>query len=442
MQITFGQRVLLGLYALVLHLAFPVTLYHLVWRGLRQREYLRRWTERYGWLDGKLDLHDAIWVHAVSVGEVIAARPLVEGLLARHPERPLLVTTITPTGSERVRALWGDRVHHVYLPYDLRQMVRRFLDRARPSLAVIVETEIWLNLYVECERRGIPLMMVNARLSERSLRGYLPVRSLARLAMQSVDLVAAQSRADAERLAQIGARRESIVVTGNLKYDLALPEGVHEQALLWRRGWGERRPVWMAASTHGPEEADVLAAHQAVLEQHPDALLLWAPRHPERFGPAAALAQEAGLSLRTRRGQRLPVADTQVFVVDTIGELLWFFAAADLAFVGGSLCPVGGHNVLEPAALGVPSVVGPHTFNFAEVSHRLGKAGGLLQVDDAAAMAAAVRALLDDPARCRVMGEHARAEVLALGGAVGRTLDLADEVLAGRREFGAGPAGN
>ena len=314
--------------------------------------------------------------------------------------------------------------------------------RLWPSLAVIVETEIWLNLYVECERRGIPLMMVNARLSERSLRGYLPVRSLARLAMQSVDLVAAQSRADAERLAQIGARRERIIVTGNLKYDLALPEGVHEQALLWRRGWGERRPVWMAASTHGPEEAGVLAAHQAVLEQHPDALLLWAPRHPERFGPAIALAQESGLSVRTRRGQRLPVADTQVFVVDTIGELLWFFAAADLAFVGGSLAPVGGHNVLEPAALGVPSVVGPHTFNFAEVSHRLGKAGGLLQVDDAAAMAAAVRDLLDDPARCRVMGEHARAEVLALGGAVGRTLDLADQVLAGRREFSAGPAGD
>lgn len=441
MQPTFGQRVLLGLYALVLHLAFPITLYHLVWRGMRQREYLRRWTERYGWLEGKLDLHDAIWVHAVSVGEVIAARPLVDGLLKRHPGRPLLITTITPTGSERVRALWGDRVHHVYLPYDLRAMVQRFLDRARPALAVIVETEIWLNLYVECERRGIPLMMVNARLSERSLRGYLPVRSLARLAMQSVDLVAAQSRADAGRLAQIGARSDRIIVTGNLKYDLALPEGVQEQGLLWRRGWGEDRPVWMAASTHGPEEADVLAAHQAVLEQHPDALLLWAPRHPERFGPVMALAQEAGLSVRTRRGQRLPVADTQVFIVDTIGELLWFFAAADLAFVGGSLCPVGGHNVLEPAALGVPSVVGPHTFNFVEVTRRLEQAGGVLQVADAAAMAGAVRALLDDPARCRGMGAKARAEVRALGGAVGRTLDLADQVLAGRRSFGAGTAG-
>ena len=185
MPLTFGQRVWLGLYSLVLHLAFPVTLYHLVWRGMRQRAYLERWGERYA-LGGTPSLEGAIWVHAVSVGEVIAARPLVDGLLARHPDRPLLVTTITPTGSERVRALWGNRVHHVYLPYDLRAMVRRFLDRARPALAVIVETEIWLNLYVECERRGIPLMMVNARLSERSLRGYLPVRSLARLAMQRV----------------------------------------------------------------------------------------------------------------------------------------------------------------------------------------------------------------------------------------------------------------
>lgn len=438
MHLTFGQRVLLGLYALVLHLAFPITLYHLVWRGMRQREYLRRWTERYGWLEGKLDLHDTIWVHAVSVGEVIAARPLVDGLLRRHPDRPVLVTTITPTGSERVRALWGDRVHHVYLPYDLREMVRRFLDRARPALAIIVETEIWLNLYVECERRGIPLMMVNARLSERSLRGYLPVRAAARLAMGTVDLVAAQSPADAQRLARIGAPADRIVVTGNLKYDLALPEGVHEQALLWRRGWGEQRPVWMAASTHGPEEEAVLAAHRAVLERHPDALLLWAARHPERFGPVSALAREAGLRVRTRQGQRLPVGDTQVFVVDTIGELLWFFAAADVAFVGGSLCPVGGHNVLEPAALGVPSVVGPHTFNFADVTQRLRKAGGVLQGADAEAVSRYVQQLIDDPARREAMGTAAREEVVALGGAVGRSLDLADQVLAGRRPAGAG----
>jgi len=433
MPLTLGQRVLLGLYALVLHLAFPVTLYHLLWRGFRQREYLQRWTERYAWLEGKLDLHDSIWVHAVSVGEVIAARPLVDGLLARHPDRPVLVTTITPTGSERVRALWGDRVHHVYLPYDLRSMVRRFLDRARPALAIIVETEIWLNLYVECARRGVPLMMVNARLSERSLRGYLPVRTLARVAMQSVDLVAAQSSADAARLAQIGARPDRIVVTGNLKYDLPLPEGVQEQALLWRRGWGEGRPVWIAASTHAPEEAMVLAAHQRLLGEHPDALLLWAPRHPERFAPVAELARDAGMAVRCRRAQRLPGQRTEIFVVDTIGELLWFYAAADLAFVGGSLCPVGGHNVLEPAALGVPSIVGPHIFNFTDVTGRLLEAGGVRQVGDAEALAEAVVGLMADPAQRGRMGGAARAEVRALAGAVERTLSLADRVLAGRR---------
>lgn len=429
MQLTFGQHALLGLYSLVLRLAFPVTLYHLVWRGMRQREYLQRWPERYAWLDGRLDLHDAIWVHAVSVGEVLAARPLVEALLAKYPERPLLLTTITPTGSERVRAIWGKRVHHVYLPYDLRSMVRRFLDRARPALAVIVETEIWLNLYVECDRRGIPLAMVNARLSERSLRGYLPVQSLARLAMQAVHLVAAQSATDAGRLARIGADPARTVVTGNLKYDLALPEGSARQALQWRAGWGARRPVWIAASTHAPEEEAVLALHARVLALHPDALLLWAPRHPERFAAVREAALAQGLLVRTRRAQRLPVAGTQVFVIDTMGELLGFFAAADVAFIGGSLCEVGGHNVLEPAALGVPSVVGPHTFNFAEVTRRLRDAGALVQVPDAGELGDAVLALLEDAPRRNQMGTAGRNQVAQLSGALGRTVDLLDGLL-------------
>jgi 3-deoxy-D-manno-octulosonic-acid transferase len=433
MPLTLGQRVLLGLYSLVLHLAFPVTLYHLVWRGMRQREYLRRWTERYGWIEDKLDLHDTLWVHAVSVGEVLAARPLVDALLAKYPERPLLVTTITPTGSERVRALWGDRVHHVYLPYDLRGMVRRFLDRARPALAVIVETEIWLNLYVECGRRGIPLVMVNARLSERSLRGYLPVQGLAKLAMRAVRLVAAQSNADATRLARIGADPARIHVTGNLKYDLAVPAGLEAQAVAWRTAWGTTRPVWIAASTHPPEEAAVLALHQRVLAAHPDALLLWAPRHPERFAPAAEALAAAGLSFATRRGDGLPGAGHQAFVIDTLGELLSFFAAADLAFVAGSLCEIGGHNVLEPAALGVPSVVGPHTFNFAEATRRLRDAGALVQAADAAALGDVVLALLEDPARRTRMGEAGRQQVGEHAGALGRTLDLLDDVLAGRR---------
>lgn len=433
MHLTFGQRVLLGLYSLVLHLAFPVTLYHLIWRGMRQREYLQRWTERYAWLDGKLDLHDTIWVHAVSVGEVLAARPLVDGLLAAHPGRPVLVTTITPTGSDRVRALWGDRVHHVYLPYDLRSMVRRFLDRARPALAVIVETEIWLNLYVECGRRGIPLMMVNARLSERSLRGYLPVKALARLAMQAVTRVAAQSNADAARLARIGADPARIQVTGNLKYDLTLPDGIAEQAGRWREAWGKQRPVWIAASTHPPEEDAVLEIHSRLLERHPDALLLWAPRHPERFAPVAESAAALGMRTATRRADTLPSPDTQVFVIDTLGELLRFFAAADVAFVGGSLCDVGGHNVLEPAALGVPSVVGPRTFNFAEATRRLRDAHALRQAPDATQVGDEVLALLDDPAGRALMGEAGRRQVSELSGALGRTLALVDQMLENRR---------
>jgi 3-deoxy-D-manno-octulosonic-acid transferase len=400
---------------------------------MRQREYLRRWTERYGWIEDKLDLHDTLWVHAVSVGEVLAARPLVDALLAKYPDRPVLVTTITPTGSERVRALWGDRVHHVYLPYDLRGMVRRFLDRARPALAVIVETEIWLNLYAECGRRGIPLVMVNARLSQRSLRGYLPVQGLAKLAMQSVRLVAAQSSADATRLARIGADPARIQVTGNLKYDLAIPAGLGAQALAWRTAWGATRPVWIAASTHPPEEDAVVALHQRVLAAHPDALLLWAPRHPERFAPVAGALAEAGLSVATRRGEGLPGPAHQAFVIDTLGELLGFFAAADLAFVAGSLCDVGGHNVLEPAALGVPSVVGPHTFNFAEATRRLRDAGALVQAADAAALGDEVLGLLADPARRAAMGGAGKQQVGEHAGALGRTLDLLDDVLAGRR---------
>ena len=432
MHLTFGQRVLLGLYSLVLHLAFPVTLYHLIWRGMRQREYLQRWPERYAWLDGKLDLHDTIWVHAVSVGEVIAARPLVDGLMAAHPDRPLLVTTITPTGSERVRAIWGDKVHHVYLPYDLRSMVRRFLDRARPAIAVIVETEIWLNLYVECGRRGIPLVMVNARLSERSLRGYLPVQALARLAMKAVTQVAAQSNADAARLARIGADPARVVVTGNLKYDLKLPEGIEAQAARWRQAWGQR-PVWIAASTHPPEEDAVLEIHARLLERHPDALLLWAPRHPERFAPVAESAAALGMRTASRRADALPSPDTQVFVVDTLGELLRFFAAADVAFVGGSLCDVGGHNVLEPAALGIPSVVGPRTFNFAEVTRRLRDANALRQAPDAAKVGDELLALLEDDAARVLMGNAGRRQVSELSGALGRTLALIEGLLENRR---------
>ena len=431
MHESWGHRALRGLYSLVIRLALPLSLYYLIWRGLRQREYLDRWSERFALYRGP-GLQRCLWVHAVSVGEVNVAAPLVAALRARAPETPVLVTTTTPTGSASVRALWGKDVHHVYLPYDLPGAVRNFLDHFQPRLAVVMETEIWPNLFAELRARAVPVLIANARLSERSLRGYRPIAALVRAALSNVDVVAAQSNADADRYRRLGAPAKRIHLTGNIKYDLPVPAGLATQAAGWRRGWGER-PVWIAASTHPEEEAAMLAAHRAVLQAHPRALLLWAPRHPERFGPVAADAERAGFKVATRRRDRLPAADTQVFVVDTLGELMAFFAAADQAFVGGSLQEIGGHNVLEPAALGVPALVGPHTFNFQEITDLLVAAGAVLRVRDAESLAQALATGFSDPARAAARGAAGRLRIAGERGALARTMDLVEPLLAQRR---------
>jgi len=425
---TPGRRLLLALYSALLWLLLPVTLYHLVWRGLRQREYLLRWSERYAQVDALPELPPgALWVHAVSVGEVNAAIPLVNALRQRHPGRPLLITTITPTGSARVRALWGDAVHHVYLPYDLHGMVRRFLERVRPALAVVIETELWPNLFVACARAEVPVVIANARLSERSLRGYRWLGPLIRLALSGVRLIAAQSEADAARFRVLAGDDVRIEVSGNLKFDQPLPQASREEALGWRQACGAR-PIWVAASTHAEEEAAVLDAHQRLREAHPDALLLWAPRHPERFDAVAARVVEAGLVLRRRSLERSPDARCEVFLIDSFGELPGFLAAGDVAFVGGSLCDVGGHNLLEPAALGVPVLSGPYTFNFAEISALLKDVGALEIVADAAQLASAIDWLLARPDQARARGRAGRLRIDRERGALARTLALIDEV--------------
>ncbi|HET8898831.1 MAG TPA: 3-deoxy-D-manno-octulosonic acid transferase, partial [Rhodanobacteraceae bacterium] len=267
------------LYTVVMYLGTPIIVYRLASRGLRYRDYFDRWRERFGFFpDPGID--SSIWVHAVSVGEVNAAAPLIEALLQRHAERPCVVTTITPTGSERVRQLFGERVFHVYLPYDLPASVRRFLARVKPRLGVIMETEIWPNLYYECAARKVPLVLANGRLSERSLRGYRPVWSLAREALRRARYVAAQSHADARRFMVLGAEPERVLVVGNLKFDMSVPAGARDAGRKLRDDWGAKRPVWIAASTHEGEELAVLEAHLAVLKRYPDALLLIAPRHP------------------------------------------------------------------------------------------------------------------------------------------------------------------
>ena len=422
MRADLTERVLRGLYSAALYLLVPVTLYHLVWRGFRQRAYFQRWDERYASYPQAMPAAP-LWLHAVSVGEVNAAAPLVDRLRALRPDLPLVITTITPTGSERVRALWGDAVIHVYLPYDLPGAVGRFLERFRPALALIVETELWPNLLFGCRDRGIPTYILNARLSARSLRGYRVLGPLIRRALGSVHRVAAQSEDDARRFLALGARPEALQVTGNLKFDMAEVDAAGFAAD-FGAALGAPRPVWIAASTHEHEEAAVLEAHRRLSATHPEALLLWAPRHPERFRAAAHGAREAGFTVACRSVDGWPASRTQVFVIDTLGELSRFYACAAIAFVGGSLQPIGGHNLLEPAATGTAILSGPHLHNFADIARRLREARAMRIVADAGALGLALRELFDDAAARQALADHA-ARLLAEGrGALARTLDL------------------
>jgi len=421
------ERLLRGLYSAALYLLVPITVYHLIWRGFRQPAYFQRWPERYA-IYRDTPYARTLWVHAVSVGEVNAALPLVQALRRGRPDLQLLVTTITPTGSERARALWGDQVEHVYLPYDLPGAVGRFLDHYRPIAALIMETELWPNLLFGCRDRGVPAYILNARLSARSLRGYQVLAPLVGRALRTVRTVAAQTHADARRFIKLGARAEQTIETGNLKYDVAVPDTL-PQFVAECRSHSHTRPVWIAASTHEDEEAAVIGIHRRLRARFPELLLLWAPRHPERFRAVAEHARTSGWSVATRSRARWPQAGNAVFVIDTLGELMNFYACADVAFVGGSLQPIGGHNLLEPAAAGTATVTGPHLHNFAEIASRLETAGALRIGADAAAVERDIAQLLGDAEARSRMADAGRALVETGRGALARTMALLQPVL-------------
>jgi 3-deoxy-D-manno-octulosonic-acid transferase len=393
-------------YSLVAALLLPVALARLWWKGRIQPAYRERWLERLGgapWLPDR----PRLWVHAVSVGETVAAAPMVRHWQTRHPDWSVLVTTTTPTGSAQVRRLFGDSVEHCYLPFDLPWMARAFLRRTRPSLAVVMETEIWPNLYHACHRDGLPLIMANARLSVRSHRGYQRLRWLVAPTLRQVTLIAARGPEDAQRFIDLGAEPQQVQAWGDLKFDVSVPDSALRQGSRWREWWGASRPVWIAASTHAGEDAQVLAAHRQVLTDLPDALLVLAPRHPERVPSVLEEIRQAGLQPLCRSGlgataeapdetTSAPTAG-QVLVVDTLGELMTFYAAADVAFVGGSLVPTGGHNPLEPLALGKPTLTGPHVFNFEGLYAELSALGGTTTVTSASALGQAVLEVLTQP---------------------------------------------
>jgi len=416
-------------YTALLYLLTPFVLYRLAARGIKYHGYFARWRERFGFFPDP-GIRDSIWIHAVSLGEVNAAVPLIEGLMRRYTDTRFVITTVTPTGSARVLQLFGDRVFHVYLPYDLTASVKRFLDRVRPRLAVIMETEIWPNLFMTCADRDISIVIANARLSEKSLRGYWPIQPLARRAIRCASFIAAQSMSDGERLHALGAPTDKLAVVGNLKFDMSVPADVAERGREFRSAAGADRPVWIAASTHEGEELIVLKAHAEVLRRFPDALLLIAPRHPERFKALATSCKAFGFRTATRSEERVADRTRQCFVIDSMGELLGFYASADVAFVGGSLVPVGGHNLLEPAALARPVIVGPQTFNFAEVTEDLIKAGAVLRIPDGDELGPAVVRLLSRDIERRTMGEAARRVMERERGAVERTMQIVEKVIA------------
>ena len=407
----------------------PFVVLIIIWKGLRNRAYWDRVEERFGFGKSRTERR-AIWIHAVSVGEVTAASAMVSGLLEAYPHLPVVMTTVTPTGARRVADLFGDRVIHSYIPYDMPGAVVRFFDRFNPRLAVIMETELWPNLYNECGRRGVPLVLANARVSPRSVYKYRRFVSLFSETLSHGIVIAAQSRRDADRFRWIGAPPERTHVVGNIKFDLELPHDLVQRGQQFRAEQLPGRPVWIAASTHEGEEDQVLEAHRLLRERLPDAVLILVPRHPERFQAVASLLSRRRVSFVRRGSGETATPETEVFLGDTLGELTLFYAAADAAFVGGSLLPVGGHNALEPAALGLPIMTGPYTFNAEDIAEMLQEAGAAVPVDDSRGLADAAAALLSDPALRQERGDAGRRIVAENRGALQRLMGLLEPLLA------------
>jgi 3-deoxy-D-manno-octulosonic-acid transferase len=418
---------MLTIYTVLIYVLAPFALAVNAWRGRRDPAYRDRLGERWGYTRVQFD-RAPLWVHAVSVGEVQACAALVRALQRKYPHCKFLLTTGTPTGAQRVRALFGDTVQHAYLPYDMPGAVKRFLKRVQPVAGIVMETEIWPNLFRECRRQSIPLVLASARLSEKSVRRFCRFRPLVQSALKCV-AVAAQSGTDAERFRMIGADPAAVCVVGNIKFDIEIAPDLKSAGESVRAAQFPNRQVWIAASTHEGEEELVLQAHGQVCEQVRNALLLLVPRHPQRFQGVRDMLVARSVRFASRSRSELVQSDTRVLLVDTLGELLMFYASADVAFVGGTLVPIGGHNLLEPAVLEKPIVFGPHNFNAPDIAQMFLAAGAACQVDSSESLAHhVVRLFGDDAARDR-MGHHAAEIVSRNRGAIERLMVRIDSLV-------------
>lgn len=382
------------LYSILFYLALPFITFRLLYRARKAPEYKKRMKERFG-LGLKHLQPGGIWVHAVSVGETIAAAPMINALLKYYPELPVTVTCMTPTGSKQIQQLFGSRVQHCYMPYDAACIAKHFIKKLQPKLFIIMETELWPNHCFYCHQMNIPVILANARLSERSAKRYAKLPHIVKPMLSSLSWIATQSEVEAERFITLGAQPDRVSVIGSIKFDININQTLIDDAVQLRQVWQTvKRPTWIAASTHEGEDEVILEVHRQLLIQFPETLLILVPRHPERFDTVVKLSEQHFKTIR--RSKRMAITkDTQVLVGDTMGELLFLYALADVAFVGGSLVEHGGHNLLEPVALNKPVVAGPHLFNFQEISNQLVDEQALIIVNSAQELFLQLKRLMD-----------------------------------------------
>ncbi len=380
---------------MLFYLLLPLICLRLMWRSLKAPEYRNRWQERFGFYK-KPTVSGVIWIHAVSVGEAEAVFPLVKKIQNLHPKAKLLITSTTPTGSARIRAVLGKSVQHVYLPYDVPEIVNRFMATFNPKIAIVMETEIWPNLFFYCGEHNIPLYLINARLSAKSADRYAKLPAFFCHVLSQVKYIAAQSQEDANRFVAIGANSEQIKITGNIKFDLEisgyiLTEGQHLKETLFKN-----RYVWLTASTHNGEEEIFIEVFKELKLKIPELLLMIVPRHPERFNEVAELCRQHNLSVVTRTSNLTCLLETDVYLADTMGELKMLYAASDVAFVGGSMVSIGGHNILEALAIGVPVLFGPYMVNFQEIADKVLARKAAIQCEDKMAVIRAIESIYSD----------------------------------------------
>ncbi|MCX7107946.1 MAG: lipid IV(A) 3-deoxy-D-manno-octulosonic acid transferase [Methylococcales bacterium] len=418
------------IYSSIFYLLIPFILSRLLWRSIKAPAYRHRWRERLGFYNkAKSFPEGVIWFHAVSVGEAEALFPLLRHIQKHHTDAKLLITTTTPTGSARVNAVMLETVTHVYLPYDIPGAVNRFMHCFKPKLAVIIETEIWPNLYSCCGKNKIPLYIINARLSEKSSLGYQKIPSLVHPALGNIYGIATQTQEDTNRFLAIGANSEKLKTLGNIKFDVQIPQSIIAQGLQIKTNLFEGRFVWLIASTHKDEEIIFLEIYKQIKQKIPQLLLVLVPRHPERFAEVRKLCEKLQYTVVSRTASEAVCKQTDVYLVDTMGELKALYAASDVAFVGGSMVPTGGHNILEAAAVGLPVMFGPYMANFKEIARRVLSDNAAIQCQNKQDVIDSILALYEQPNFRNALAEKGKAFVQINQGAMTRIYKMLEQFI-------------